>query len=243
VLGFRTPEYQAKLEKLIRKDINPADTHVIRSRREVVQHAAAFQHLVNEFVHAEKPMTENLIKETHAILVKGISAAGAGFLDISKEFGGVYRKDDVFIGVQQCPKPKDIPAAVASMVKNLGAELDAADKAGYLGPFALAAKYCDRFVNIHPFRDGNGRMCRLILNVILIKYAGIVVNVGEHDQSRDEYLATAQESRAVGGHAGPLATLVLREGHKTLRKIRDTLRKTKTWALKQDSKGKEKRQL
>ncbi|KAK3369622.1 fic/DOC family protein [Lasiosphaeria ovina] len=229
----RTPEYQVKLEKLIRKDINPGDNHIIRSRREVVQHAAAFQHIVNEFVHAQKPMTEKLIKDTHAILVKGISAAGAGFLDTSKDFGGKYRSDDVYIGVQQCPKPSEIAAAMTSMVKNLGIELDAAEKAGVLDPFALAAKYCDRFVNIHPFRDGNGRMCRLVLNVILIKYAGIVVNVGEHDQSRDEYLSAAEESRAVGGHAGPLATLVLREGYKTLKKMRDTLRKYKTWG-KQD---------
>ncbi|KAI0474022.1 hypothetical protein GGR56DRAFT_650010 [Xylariaceae sp. FL0804] len=33
-----------------------------------------------------------------------------------------------------------------------------------LDPFDLAAYYCDRFVNVRPFRDGNGRMCRLIPN-------------------------------------------------------------------------------
>ncbi len=126
------------------------------------------------------------------------------------------------------------------MVKNLGIELDAAEKVDCLNPFTLAAKYCNRFVNIHPFRGGNGGMCRSILNVILIKYAGIVFNVGEYDQSRDKYLATAQKSRAVGGHVGLLATLVLREGYKSLRRIRNTLRKTKAWALKQDLKGKEK---
>ena len=44
---------------------------------------------------------------------------------------------------------------------------------------------------------------RLILNAILIKYAGIVVNVGEHDKSRDEYINTARESRELGGHPLP----------------------------------------
>lgn len=228
-LCSRTPEYQAKLEKLINEKVKPGENHVIRSRREVVQHAAAFQHLIQEFVCADKPMTKALIKETHAILVKGISAEGAGFLNTAQEFGGIYRVEDVYIGVQRCLKPSQIPAAMKSMISSLTTELHDAEKLGRLDPFALAAKYCDRFVNIHPFRDGNGRMCRLILNAILIKYAGVVVNVGEHDQSRDEYIHIAQESRAVGGHAGALATLVLREASKSLRRMRDTLRKHRTW--------------
>ena len=30
----------------------------------------------------------------------------------------------------------------------------------------MAARYCHVFVNIYPFEDGNGRMCRMLLNVI-----------------------------------------------------------------------------
>ncbi|KAK3389573.1 fido domain-containing protein [Podospora didyma] len=133
--------------------------------------------MVNEFVHAQKPTSEKLIIDTHGILVKGnTSTAGAGSLDTSKDFGGKYRSDDVSIGVQRCPKPSEIAVAMTSMVKNLDIELDAAEKTGVLDLSSLAAKCCDRFFNIHPFRDGNGRLCRLILNVILIKYAGVVVN-------------------------------------------------------------------
>lgn len=215
-------EYQARLDKLIQKDTLPGQKHVIRSRREVVQHAAAFQHLVNKFVKEEKPMSEALIQETHAILVKGISGEGAGVLS-SKEFGGIYRNVDVYAGTIQFPRPAKIRDNMRSLVSNLEKDLAEAEKLGQLDPFAIGAKYCDRFVNIHPFRDGNGRMCRLILNAILIRYAGIVVNVGEHDQSRDEYIGTARESSEVGGHPGALATLVLKEGRDTLRRMRSRL--------------------
>jgi hypothetical protein len=55
----------------------------------------------------------------------------------------------------------------------------------------LAVRYCHKSVNIHPFIDGNGRPRRLILNAIMLKYAGIVVPLGEKESDRDVYLAVA----------------------------------------------------
>ena len=210
------------MEKLVLKDMEFAPNHIVRSMREVVQHAAAFYHIVTSFVTNDMMISEELIKETHQILVNGIGSGSAGFLS-NKEHGGSYRTEDVFVGAMALPKANTIPAAMRSMVRKLEKDLDAAVKLGRLDPFALAAEYCDRFVNIHPFRDGNGRMCRLVLNAILIKYAGIVANVGEHDQSRDEYLDIARESTEVGGHAGALGSLVLTEAKNTLRRMKAKL--------------------
>lgn len=192
-----------------------------RSRQEVVQHAAAFQHLLDRFVECD--MTEQLIRDTHEILVRGCSGDGAGILS-SKEYGDMYRTVDVFIGMHKFPRPASIRENMRAFVTELRLDVEKAGRAGSLDPFALAAKHCDRFVNIHPFRDGNGRMCRLILNAILVRFAGVVVNVGEHDESRDEYIGTARESREVGAHPGALASLVLREATKTYRKMRDSVR-------------------
>lgn len=219
----RTEEYQERLEKLVRTGLGPSEHYVIRSRREVIQHAAAFHHIISCFVSKNEPMSEKLIKETHAILVQGINGENAGFLS-SKEYGGIYRSDEVFAGSLPFPKPSKISEAMRSMIQTLDKDLKNAAKDKELDPFALAAKYADRIVNIHPFRDVNGRMCRLALNAILIKYAGIVVNVGEHDQSRDEYVLIARESTEVGGHSGALGTLVLKEATKALRNMRDKLK-------------------
>jgi hypothetical protein len=59
-------------------------------------------------------------------------------------------------------------------------------------------------------------MCRLILNAILMKYAGIVVSLGEKGAHRDEYLKVAQERLSVGGHGGQLGKIVLESAVGTL---------------------------
>ncbi len=99
-----------------------------------------------------------------------------------------------------------------------------------LDPFTLAAKYCHLFVNIHPFMDGNGRMCRLILNTILLKYAGMMIPIGENgDAGRDEYLqATVRgnkeflsdnyEEPSPDGHR-LLGSLVIRKTVKRLQEV------------------------
>ncbi len=63
---------------------------VLHSRREVVQHAAAFQHMTNAFVKQDMPMSERLVKETQGILVEGLGTEDAGVFNLHS-FGGTYR--------------------------------------------------------------------------------------------------------------------------------------------------------
>lgn len=189
-----------------------------------MQHAAAFQYMVNAFVKEDKNMTEELIKDTHAILVNGLSADEAGVVSTT-DFAGTYRYKPAFAGSTEMTKPSQIPDAMKSMVSTLQQDLADVDASGQFDPFMLAAKYCDRFVNIHPFKDANGRMCRLILNSILIKYAGVVVPLGEKSEHRDQYLGIAQESSKVGGHPGQLGTMVLAKASVVFQRMLKTLRR------------------
>lgn len=78
-----------------------------------------------------------------------------------------------------------------SMFLEFVKDMNVAESSGVMDPFFLASKYCHKFVNIHPFLDGNGRTCRLLLNCILLKYAGIVITIGGSEEERDEYLEIA----------------------------------------------------
>lgn len=79
-----------------------------------------------------------------------------------------------------------------NLIINLNADTEQVERTKRLDTYTLAAKYWAELVCIHPFLDGNGRLCRLLLNAILRKCAGIVALIGEHDEARDEYFAIKQ---------------------------------------------------
>ena len=58
-------------------------------------------------------------------------------------------------------------------------------------PIIIAATFHYRFVRIHPFDDGNGRMARLLMNMILIKH-GYTVALIRHE-NRGEYLRELEQ--------------------------------------------------
>ena len=51
-------------------------------------------------------------------------------------------------------------------------------------PVILAATFHYRFVRIHPFDDGNGRMARLLMNMLLIRHGYAVAIVRQDDRER-----------------------------------------------------------
>ncbi len=59
-------------------------------------------------------------------------------------------------------------------------------------PIVIAATFHYRFVRIHPFDDGNGRMARLLMNMILIKHGYTVAIIPI--QERDRYIGTLEQA-------------------------------------------------
>ncbi len=59
-------------------------------------------------------------------------------------------------------------------------------------PIVIAATFHYRFVRIHPFDDGNGRMARLLMNMILIKH-GYTVAIVPIDE-RNQYINSLEQA-------------------------------------------------
>ena len=59
-------------------------------------------------------------------------------------------------------------------------------------PVVIAATFHYRFVRIHPFDDGNGRMARLLMNMILIKHGYTVAIIPI--QERNRYIGTLEQA-------------------------------------------------
>ncbi|KAB8265813.1 fido domain-containing protein [Aspergillus pseudonomiae] len=202
----REVDYEKKLIGTIHSKTRAS--HIIRSRREVVQHALALNFLITEMVVKDKPLSEDLILRTHHILTESINTAGGMPWE---EYSGRYRKIHVHAGNTNFVSPKYIPAKMRELVSEFERDVQKIEASRILDPFTLAAKYCNDFVMIHPFADGNGRMCRLIMNAILLKYAGIVVCIGEHNESRQEYIEIQKRAGEHMEGSGELATLTLKK--------------------------------
>ena len=70
-------------------------------------------------------------------------------------------------------------------------------------PIIIGAAFHYRFVQIHPFDDGNGRMARLLMNLILMRH-GYTIAMVQRD-GRDQYIDEIEQAQATGSLAGFIA--------------------------------------
>ena len=64
-----------------------------------------------------------------------------------------------------------------------------------LHPVQYAADLHLKFVSIHPFRDGNGRTARLLMNLALTEVGYPVVNVFPDEKLRNRYMDVLAKAR------------------------------------------------
>lgn len=125
----------------------------LRDVYEAVGHAKAYDFLY-EISH-EAPLTEETIKTIHRLF----------YQQIDTERAGMYRKVPVFIsGSQHAVAPiAEIDKKMQQLVRWYN------NQEGKIHPVVLAAELHKRFVYIHPFVDGNGRVSRLLMNLSLMR--------------------------------------------------------------------------
>lgn len=98
--------------------------------------------------------------------------------------------------------PEETPALMTDLIN----WYNEAEKSGKFTPVELAAIFHYRYIRIHPFEDGNGRIARLMVNYILTRhdYPMIVVR----SRKKNEYLEalhktdlTVGTTPSLGAHA------------------------------------------
>jgi len=146
-------------------------------------HLAAINHpealgYVEELVHEGGEIDEEAILKVHRIVLKGIESDA-----------GEYRTSGVRIaGATFTPPPSD---QVSLRIQELQGWLGRNPEE--LTPVELAAVFHHRFVQIHPFAEGNGRTARLLMNVILMRHGyPFIINITYRDRAR--YLRTLSEA-------------------------------------------------
>ena len=104
----------------------------------------------------KKDISEEDLKKLHKLF----------YYRIDEKNAGIYRNIQVFLTGSKYPttKPEKIPIEVSKFIENLKKFREIEH------PVIAAALAHKEFVFIHPFIDGNGRVARLLMNLVLLQY-------------------------------------------------------------------------
>jgi Fic family protein len=159
----------------------------LRDYEEMKAHNVGLELVQREAKDKERPLTENFIRELNrTILVED-------FYKMSKDGGrylvkvGQYktRPNSVITATGEMfdyASPEETPALMTDLVKWYNEE----EIKGELCPIQLATLFHYRYIRIHPFEDGNGRIARLLVNYILMRHSYPMVIVQSKD--KENYL-------------------------------------------------------
>ncbi len=147
--------------QLLFENITPRKS--LREINEVINHKKAFDYLLD----VKADLSKELILKIHKLVVQNTLRP-----DLKDQIGK-YRTLQVYIrGTNWLPpKPEEVP-------KEMGYLLSWYSKnKKKLPPLILSAYFHSAFETIHPFVDGNGRVGRLLMNLILHKSRYPMINI------------------------------------------------------------------
>lgn len=160
VLSSRIEGTQASVSDLVLFEIDPEVEQRVPDVREVANYIQALEYGLSRV--KQIPLSLRLICELHGLLMQGVRG--------SDRSAGEFRRAQVWIGPPGCaieqarhvPPPADqtMHACLDSLEKYLHAP-------STLPPIVRLALVHYQFEAIHPFNDGNGRVGRLLITLML----------------------------------------------------------------------------
>jgi len=175
----------------------------------VFDHHNALLHTV-EIAKRREKITEKQIQDISAMVMKNTGSqynTAIGDFDASK---GEYRLVGVHAGKRTFPDYRKVPA----LMKKLIEYIDIEQKNQNVDVLQFAFEVHFRFVSIHPFADGNGRVARLLMNYILAYYDLPMLIVSKSD--RLKYINTLYNAQE-NGNMTPFYEFMIRQYIKFLK--------------------------
>ena len=180
---YTTPEQLVLLEA----GATPADTtpRSAEDTREVLNYVRAMEEGLR--LLQRLPVSLRLVKEVHRVLLAGVRG--------DAERPGVFRDAQNYIGARDAPirQARFVPPPVREMHEALARwEKDLHQQPDPLPLVVRLAVAHYQFEAIHPFRDGNGRVGRLLIPLLLCERERLPTPLlymsAYFDRHRDEYM-------------------------------------------------------
>jgi Fic family protein len=155
----------------------------LKDHLEAIDHYDAIRY-VRALARRDAPLTESDVRTLHSLVVKRSQP------DIAGRYADQGRYVLTDAGRHSFPSPAELPALMGDFTRWLGEAADTPET-------AFTAHR--RLVEIHPFNDGNGRMARLLMNLVLIR--GGYPPVAVRPADRPAYIDALQQAQAGQGDA------------------------------------------
>lgn len=143
----------------------------LKDHLEAKDHHAALEYLYDLLDKDKKnTISELLIRNLHQMIIQ----------ETDKEWAGRYRNANVIIGGAKHTPPDalQVPQKMRDLINWLKSQKDKTNI------IELSALLHHKFVNIHPFFDGNGRTARLIMNLLLMQAGYPLVIILKNDRKK-----------------------------------------------------------
>lgn len=209
---------QTEILLLFGKVVGEADVHDVQ---EMTASNIGLRMMTEEAALKDIPLTQNFIRTLHKTLLREdytVYRNLQGGMQTSyvihagryktRPNSVITRYGDRF----EYASPEETPGLMADLIDWYNAE----EAKNELSPVELAALFHYRYIRIHPFEDGNGRIARLMVNYILARhdYPMIVVR----SRNKSEYLEALHQADL---EVGPVPS----DGaHATIKDIRPFLK-------------------
>lgn len=163
--------------------------------------------LYDKYLENSTEIDEKFVLRLHMVLLKAIP----GY----EEHAGAWRTVNVFIRTSkfEFPQWNKVPMLMTELFRWY------AVNNGRIHPLELAAKFHAKLVTIHPFVDGNGRMARLLMNVILQINGFPFVDIA-YDK-RDEYFKTQENAHF--GDFRPFVEFLIKQMIENYKKMKSSI--------------------
>ncbi|MCD7710855.1 MAG: Fic family protein [Porphyromonadaceae bacterium] len=185
---------QTEILLLFGKVIGEAD---VRDVQEMAASNVGLRMTTEEAAVKGMPLTQNFIRTLHKTLLR------EDYTMYRNLPGGIQTSYLIHAG-QYKTRPNSVitrygdrfeyasPEETPGLMRDLVDWYNAAEQVGKLSPIELAALFHYRYIRIHPFEDGNGRIARLMVNYILTRhdYPMIVVR----SRKKSEYLEALHQT-------------------------------------------------
>lgn len=190
---------QTELLLLFGKVVDAAN---MKDLEEMKAHNVGLKMMQAEAAEQEKPLTETFIRQLHQTLLREDYTLYRQLPDGQTTsyiiHAGIYKtRPNSVITVTgerfEYASPEETPALMSDLV----AWYNTAEAEGVLTPIELAALFHYRYIRIHPFEDGNGRISRLLVNYILSRHNYPMIVVKSKD--KENYLTALNQCDVIVG--------------------------------------------